>query len=362
MPPVLRAEKSTVLWSLQGDGTNRSFTTPPNKRFGVLEQFTPPHPTVELDPVYQIGSNTRNRSGILPQRESLRGGVPDIRIQASNDSFGAMALPMGRIQTSGGSQFIFEGVTSTDDRTPWFTLGQVNRDTSGAVALTQIFHGCKVNRATYYAREGEELRMSLDEILALDMHVPTLGWDQTTVWNPFVSMGADPGPINAGRFQFNMASVTVFGVTLEHVRGFSLSVDNQLQPRHYFTKTLSRALRPSDILDGRRAYRLQIDMDVSDVSTDVEMLKSLVNHGMAQSDERVRGGSISIAFDQAAQVGLEGETGRLFIACDPNPTNASPGSVIQSGPVSLPGPPAGVPSTSLVIDVGAVAMIINPDL
>jgi hypothetical protein len=341
MTTIYRTEHCLVLFSTEGTWGTRA---QPSKRFGIHEAVTVPDMENEWYPFFGVASG-RSRDTILRGRLAFRGGVPDIRLQSTTDLKALLALMLGRV--SGTT--VLEGVGASDERVPSMTLQVAMRDTSGNYSFIREFYGGKVGRASLKAAEGEELRLSLDDVIFKDMAHNRSG---VSKYNAAVMLGTDPGASGAPRFLFAGATIQAAGVTLAKVKRFNLTVDNQLEAKYYLSKAAGDPTNltqvPNDIVEGRRAYTLEVELDVSNMA-DLELFDLLVNQGAAAP------GGATIGFSVVMQFQLsEGTSGTLTIVCSTGATSAHPGAVIRSGKINVPPPPTGYFPSVWAMDVDHV--------
>lgn len=318
----------------------------PTLRFGLHEQVTAPDPTLDWYPFYGVFS-PRSRLTILRGKWDLRGSIPDIKIQKGGSLAELLGLIIGR--NSGGT--ILEGITATDERLNSLTMQIAMRDTDGAYTLIREYYGGKINRATLSATEGEELRLTIDEAIFKD-----IGHNRTGVakFSAAVALGSDPGPNENGRFIFAGATLNIFGTNICRIKRFALSIDNMLEPKYYLCKAngdpvnLTQIL--NDIVEGKRAYSLEIELDVADATTDLVLFDALLNQGASGASAPTIGGIINAQF--AVTPGEGG--GTMTIECSLTTSSTQPGSVVTGGKVNIPAPPAGLFPSNWSINVDRV--------
>jgi len=340
---LYRTEHALALFGIEGSWGIRAN---PTKRFGIHETVSAPDMENEWYPFFGVASG-RSRDSILRGRLSFRGGVPDIRLQSTTDIKSLFALILGRV----AGTTVSEGLSANDERIPSMTLGLSFRDTDGTYSFMREFYGGKVGRATIRANEGEELRLSLDDIVFKDTYHNQVGVAKYAAWIP--ATPADPGASGAPRFMFAGASITVAGILVARARTFQLSVDNQLEPKYYLTKTGDAGALtqvPNDIVEGRRIYALELGLDLGD-ATDLELFHFMMNQSAAGSASATIGCNVTAAFQLA-----EGTAGTLTISCGGTLSEAHPGVVIKSGKISIPAPPGGYFPTQYVMDVNHVTI------
>ena len=268
-----------------------------------------------------------------------------------------LALALGR--QSGG--VVVEGLTSSDGRIPSFTMQIAAKDTDGHYTFVRDYIGGKVGRATLSANEGQDLRLSLDEILFKDFSIggelnAFAGTNKAT--NP--STGTDNGLNPKGRFVFAGATISVFGVTVARVKRFSLSIDNMLEPKYYWAISNGNAglsQVPTEIVEGRRRYSMDMELDMVDPATDASLFAFYLNQaGGNRGTAGLTGGSIVMTLQSS-----EGTTGgAMVLTLSPagGVSNTQPGSIMTGAKINLPPPPTGFHSGSFSFDVDRIQIAV----
>lgn len=349
MAEIIRTERAHALWAKESTfGT----MVAPNKRFGIHDTVVAPDPEYRWTPSWSIGTTDRNRSTILRGPQDFRGSIPDIRLQGNSTTRALMAQILGRESSNN----VFEGITSTDQRLPSMTMQIGLRDTSATAVLLRNYYGGKVNKATLSASEGEELRCSLDELLFLGIkhnRSGVFGYDAS------VTTATDPGFSDAGRYIFSGASITFAGQSLCRVRRFALTVDNQLEYRYYLCSTgggSDKLQVPNDIVEGKRVYQLELELDLGDPSTDLELFDFLMLEGGANTSSKVSGLTVQLAFSTQPSEG----NSTFTIYCSPAGASTTlPASVITSAKHNIPAPPAGLVPVTMTLDVNAISITVS---
>lgn len=326
---IFRTENCLVLWGRETDWGER---VTPNMRFGLHEQVTAPDPTQDWYPFYGVAS-PRSRLTILRGRWDLRGSVPDIKIQSHEFLAELLAIGIGR--ATGNT--VEEGISSTDERLHSMTMQIAMRDTDGSYGLIREYYGGKVNRMTLSANEGEELRLSYDEIIFKDIDHNLSGTAKYTG----ASLGTDPGPRAEGRFIFAGATLNFFGVDICRIKRFSLTIDNMLDPKYYLCRAAGDPTNLTqiinDIVEGRRAYSMDVELDVADAATDLELFKFLLNEGGPAGGATI-GGIINCEF--AVTPGEGG--GSMVMELGLSTSATQPAAVVTGGKINIPPPPTGL--------------------
>lgn len=347
---IYRTERALVLFGVESVWGTR---VTPSMRFGIHEVVTAPDMENEWYGFFGIGSG-RSRDTILRGRLALRGSVPDIRLQSTGAALRSLlALPLGHV--SGTT--VYEGKNATGgDATPYderlnsMTMSIAMQDTDGGHFVRE-FYGGKVNRATYSAAEGEELRLSLEEILFKDM------MHNRSAAKSGAGSGVDPGASGSPRYIFAGATIQAMGVTLCKVRRFALTVDNQLEPKYYLCKASGDPSHltqiPNDLMEGKRVYTLDLELDLTDPATDLELFDAMMDQGAAGSSGPTIGMLVTAAFQTS-----EGSSSTLTISCSVGSSSIHPATVIRSGKISIPAPPMGYFPTTYTMDVDHVRIAV----
>jgi len=338
---IIRTENAKIAWRKEaswgaaGSGNYH--------RFGTFESLNAPDPEYEWYPFFGVFAG-RSRDRIFRGKQTLRGSIPDIRLQGDNVTIFEMMT--GRYSGS----YYAEGISMTDETIPSFEMGVDLLDTDGVCQLRRIYKGGLVNRWTLAANEGEELRLSLDEMLFKDM-IHNLSGHAKYSASAAPSFTVD-SPTAAGRFTFAECQITMFGLVFTHIRRFSLTCDQQIEMRYYLQRGGSSDYQqvPNGYVPGKRAYRLEIDLDMADPTIDRDVWEWLVDQAAASWPGFTLG--TQIAFDFVQSGSGEGSD-RLIMSCGgaTGLSTAYPGAVITSATINHPAPPAGVPSVTVSFDV-----------
>ena len=131
----------------------------------------------------------------------------------------------------------------------------------------------------------------------------------------------------------------------------TLTVDNQIEPRYYLSSQGSQVV--SELIEGKRVYSLEFEIDLADAATDLELFDFMMNQGAASAAGPTLGGVVTISFTSMAE---EGGSSELIFNCSGSVSAASPGTVIRGGKISYPAPPAGLFPTTFTMDVDEVAI------
>lgn len=338
---IIRTERAEVLWAPE-----TTFGVPsggPWARFDIHDTFVAPDPEFGYEPFFGVFSG-RDRATILRGRATLRGSIPDIRLQGT----------LGSRPT--GIDFVRDHVIGPtpgyDELVKPFSVYTRYRDTSGASALERTWAGGKINRASLRAAEGQELRLNIDEMMFLQAYNNRGSNDGNT---GFVA-GSDPGPSPVGRLMFAQGKVTIHGVEFKRIRSFNLTVDNMVEPRYYIARAanVQGMLHPRDLIEGRRAWKLEISMDVVDLDPDdLALWDFFINQGSAGAGNQTPtlGTKVVLEFNQ---MGSGEGTGLYTFTLGGDPSTIQPAGVITSAMHGIPAPPTGVVPVTAMFDIDRV--------
>jgi len=363
---IWRTENALVLWGRETSPPTGGapYGTPviPGYRFGIHETCEAPDPEIEWTPYWTASGSDRSRATVLRGRWRLSGSVPDIRCQPGLNGTGGLAdvLALGMGRQSGG--VVEEGITATDGRLPSFTMQVAARDSDGnyqvgGFGFTRSYYGGKVNRMTLSASEGEEVRLSLDEIMFKDIVHNIQGVSKVSTGQ--LSIGTDPGLNPRGRFLFAGARIETLdpSVVLCRVKRFSLSLDNMLEPKYYLCDDAStnpgRYQVPSEIVEGKRKWSFDMEADTVDPSGDLTLFQYLLNQGGTVTSG-VTGFRMRMSFASTDGQGA----GSMLVDLSPTVSSARPGTVVTSGRINIPPAPAGYMGGSYRMDVDRVRITV----
>jgi hypothetical protein len=236
--------------------------------FGVVETATLPDPLIDFMPIYALGTaSNRNWYITYKGRIGIVGSIPEIWLLNGYPLY----LPIGTVTTTGTGPYTHTINESTTLKS--ISIHVTNLDSNNNVALMRRYFGGKVNRAGFEAREGDFLKMSLDEITFINLTHNQFG-------EPFYSSGvADISNYisypTTQPYLFSYGSLSLAGTTFARVRAFRLDVDNGMEPKYYVTNGAAASQLPYEYREGRRTYRLSCTIDVEDSS----FYKELVRQG-----------------------------------------------------------------------------------
>jgi len=340
---IIRTEHSVVAWRKELTWGN-SPAGGNFKRFGNFEAVNAPDPEYAWYPFFGVFAG-RNRKQIFRGKQTLRGSISDIKMQGKQTTF--LEVMLGRY----ASNWYTEGKSATDETIPSFELFIIMKDTDGVEQLMRFYKGGLVNRWTISANEGEELRYSIDEMLFKDMLHNVAG---VAKYAGYLTCGVDAESAE-GRFMFSECKFEMFGLTFSHIRRFSLTCDQQIEMRYYLQRGGGADSQqvPNGYVPGRRAYRLEVDLDMSDPAIDRDIYEFLLNQGAAAWPGYTVGTSITMQFDQT---GCGEGSDKLTLFCSTYPAAGNQGSVLLTAPVNIPAPPAGVPTVTATFDVNMVTI------
>ena len=183
------------------------------------------------------------------------------------------------------------------------------------------YHGGKIGNISLSAEEGGLVTCGWDGVNFLGMNhnqklsrtQPLTGGDAIADLNvPFYTLmqpirNADvsaPGTISATAaaepYYFSGGQVKLFGSVIARVRSFSLSINNNEEPRYYLKRTMGRHRGPSEILEQRREYTCSVTLALPDATTNVVAATNIFKELLLEGDygSGMQGFNIELRFDR----------------------------------------------------------------
>ena len=267
---------------------------------------------------------------------------------------------------------------------PSFTLGARFRADDGSNFLTN-YTGCKVSRFTLNFEEGAPVNYGADFLtrdmrhnIGEDSGLDTTGVETMKFKAAHSGAGAATGKtippnymknirVTEQPYFFSAVNLTFQGVNIARFRRFTMTIDNQLDPRYYVTQNDGTSTRDNrqiihEILEGRRSISFGGSLDLDDAGatdypaasspTDAQMLRYLLNQSMTSADIRdqntLKGIGIVIELAKVSNFGTAASAyDKIKIrlpsnqgADDYGASGAEVGMVIRSAPLNIPAPPS----------------------
>ena len=146
-------------------------------------------------------------------------------------------------------------------------ISVVNTDVDMLEALMRRYIGCKVNRGTFRATEGEIVRFSWDEIIARNMKFKDYSttatvtpWYSANISAPTVSYPiTEPYYFSYGQLTYAAGGT---GYPIARIKEFTLDISNNIEPKYYINDDNSTGRIPYELREGRKEYRLALNVDV----------------------------------------------------------------------------------------------------
>jgi len=174
------------------------------------------------------------------------------------------------------------------------------------------YHGGKVGSMSLTAEEGGLLTCSWDGVNFLGMnHNQQLSaaWssspDQGNL--PFYTKmqsirNADVTLPITEPYYFSEGQVTLFGTVVARVRSFTLSVNNNEEPRYYLKRTMGRHRGPTEIMEQRREYSCAVTMALPDAITRTASTETVFKELLMEGDfgGGMQGFAVELRFDRGA--------------------------------------------------------------
>lgn len=361
---LIRTENAQVLWGFENPTEISPYGTPglPVIRFGIHDVVNTPDPEIAWTPFYGVGSG-RNRADIFPGRWELKGSIPDIRVQrpegtgALGYAQNVLVLCMGQLIDLGSTWFVAESLDpdNNDERLRSFTMEVAMHGIDGSFPVVRRYYGGKVNRWSLIANEGDSLRLNLDEIIFKGILHNILG---VVGYDPSVIPSTDSGPAFAGQYYFAGATITVGGANICRIKNFTISGDNQLQPKYYVCKDLTNSEHDTqllnDLVEGKRIYTLTFDIDVADSQSDFALFEFLLNQGRSNVSGEVIGYDFNAFFENAD--GSQAVATMQIVGTPPG-LGTPPAAIVTGGAINLPAPPAGYWSARYTLNIKGINIL-----
>lgn len=167
------------------------------------------------------------------------------------------------------------------------------------------YHGGKIGNMGLSAEEGGLLTCSWDGVNFLGMNHNQQSMSGVTGDLPFYTImqairNANISLPTSEPYYFSQGQVTLFGSVVARVRNFSLSVNNNEEPRYYLKRTMGRHRGPTEILEQRREYTCAVTLALPDATaynaTTATVFKELLMEGDFGSG--MQGFNIELRFDR----------------------------------------------------------------
>jgi len=329
-----RWQLSYGIESTYGEAPTGSTTS--TNLFGVFDTATLPDPSFDHQPWWMMNADNRSYNIAYKGKASnIQGSIPNVILLDGRPLF----LPLADAITHSGSDPYTHTINETLNLKS-IRLSCANYANNDTDVLNRWFVGGKVNRATYKCDSGGMLMMSLDDI---QFKMPYFkDPDTTTGLTPWYDADATPQTLSLPStepYYFSQGvikmKVPILGMT-EHtvssVRGFQISVSNDLVPKYYISTNVEKV--PYQIYEGRRKYSLSMAVDLIDQGTGDGFFKEtpfleLLNQGM---DTTFKGSAIDITFTRGTN-----DTIQFITPADYTPAAGAEqqGSLVVSAPFSI---------------------------
>jgi len=145
------------------------------------------------------------------------------------------------------------------------TLAVTNIKDDLSVGLERKYYGGKVSRASIFASEGEELRISLDDMMFRDVRFESPDTYASTNERYAVQTRPTFTLPSTERYLFSQGSLAFFGTEFARVRRFAIEVNNNLEPRYYISDDTGGINRiPYEFVPGKKEYTISASVDIND--------------------------------------------------------------------------------------------------
>jgi hypothetical protein len=341
MPPTIPWKGELEKIFFQTESTFGVYAGGTWRRFGITHGATLPDLENLYDPQWWIGEG-RNWQLMPKARQEYRGGIPNLWIL--NGQF--LKFIWGQVVTTGSSPYTH--TISETSQLPSFSIDALNYDAAGNLDLIRRFLGCKVNRATFEAREGEPVVLNIDEIQAKKLihnQSGVRGYDGSVVTHDVSILTTQP-------YFFFEGDITLAGVVLARIRNFRLEINNNNEAPYYVTRDAAGDQPVIYSIDeGRRNYRFTCTYDIDDVTLFKECMKA------GPMTAGYYGASINLKFLRANSANDYIEFQMPYPA---TPSSTNPGCFIRSNPIGQVETPL-IP-VELVAEVPSMQVVVKDSL
>ena len=240
-----------------------------------------------------------------------------------------------------------------------FTLGSKIHTDSGKALVTN-YMGNKVGTTTFNFAENSPVTFTVN-FTGQDMVHNMSGGTDITIMKHLAS-GTILSPVmdkvTEQPYFFSRANLKFGGVTFAKFRNFSISINNQLDPRYYVTQSASTDNRQilTEILEGRRAISISGSIDMDDTGTgaaagaqagpDVKFLQYLLNQGFNSGDPRDMGTLLGVSievelrrYSDASVSTADFDTLTFKLPANDTLGAENPGLILSAARMPIPAPP-----------------------
>jgi len=320
--PIIRGETWRLAFGPESAYGDDPGTAAIKYNFGVVQSGTMPDPEYDWQPIWALGNASKRDFYInYKGKITLTGGIPDVWLLNGYPLY----FPIGAVVTT-GEEAPYTHTISEASQLSSITMQHELFDSAGNSELIRRFSGGKINRASYSASEGEQLRMGIDEI----------------IFNSYAKTGDSGIATDVASYPttepylFSTGSLSIFGSEFARIKSFVLDVSNNIEPKYYISNDGGERL-PLELREGHREYRLGLTVDIEDSTIFDELIKEGVEvttfTGFDVSIVFTRGANDTITFTMppsAAAVGGDAQ-----------------GCLIRSAPHNI----VGEPQVSVDLDV-----------
>lgn len=234
------------------------------RHLGFFENSILPDPRYGWQPLYGLGHG-RRRQGIGSGKQTLSGSAPGIVLQ----DFGPLEL---LVAPDHSSQYTLVSPRS-------FAITSTYLDSDGQTVLVRHYTGGRVGGALLSVKEGGPLTLDITQMSFKSMQQSRPSGSSTRVGA--ISF-ADTPLTDAEPYYFSEGSITSAGQAIAHIRGFELTINNNLQPFYSLRKSaeIDPVTEPTFIKGGKIDYKLTLDVEIGE-EIDLGFWDFLVHQGVA---------------------------------------------------------------------------------
>ena len=169
------------------------------------------------------------------------------------------------------------------------------------------YHGGKIGSMGLSAEEGGLLTCSWDGVNFLGMNHNQQAMSGFTGDLPFYTLmqsirDSDISLPTTEPYYFSQGQVTLFGTVVARVRSFSLTINNNEEPRYYLKRTMGRHRGPTEILEQRREYTMSVTLALPDATASTANTATVFKELLLEGDfgSGMQGFNVELRFDRGA--------------------------------------------------------------
>ena len=244
---------------------------------GAYESVTLPDVVPEFNPRYFLNQNNdRNWTYMYRGRETLNGSASNIILLDGTPLVYLLGAARHHGSASPYTHVIYESAIPST-----MTWDLQLRDSNNNLNPTEFrdfnrrYVGGILNRGMISANEGEWLTMSWDDVLFSDMihnQINSSGLDSVSRSSDRLIVAKAPNSSNSTNridypegdpYYFSGGEIKFFGIPFARVRSFRLEINNNIEPRYYFKRSVGKR-GPTEFQPQNRQITMSVSLAMAD--------------------------------------------------------------------------------------------------